>query len=115
MRYTLEFFQEVLGSQAKPLIEEVKGLQDHLGDMQDAVVTCGVLHHFLSWGDWVPVDEQQVKRARPTVFVVSPGVATYLAERQRELETLIATFPRTWERIDGPQFVAKVAAAVSVL
>jgi CHAD domain-containing protein len=115
MRYTLEFFQEVLGSQAKTLIEEVKDLQDHLGDMQDAVVTCGVLHHFLSWGDWVPVDEQQVKRARPTVFVVSPGVATYLAERQRELETLIATFPQTWERIDGPEFVAKVAAAVSIL
>ena len=116
MRYTLEFFQEVLGSPAKPLIEEVKGLQDHLGDMQDAVVTCGVLHHFLSWGDWAVADgEHQPKRPRTPVFIVSPGVATYLAERQRELETLIATFPTTWERIDGPEFVEQVAGAVAVL
>jgi hypothetical protein len=49
------------------------------------------------------------------VFVVAPGVAAYLAERQRELETLIATFPTTWERIDGPDFVRKVAGAVAVL
>ena len=116
MRYTLEFFQEVLGSQAKPLIEEVKGLQDHLGDMQDAVVTCGVLQHFLAWGDWaVPEGEHQPKRPRTPVFVVSPGVAAYLADRQRELETLILTFPERWERIDGPDFVKKVAGAVSVL
>ena len=116
MRYTLEFFQEVLGPQAKPLIEEVKGLQDHLGDMQDAVVTCGVLSHFLSWGDWaVPEGDHQPKRPRTPVFIVSAGVAAYLAERQRELETLITTFPTTWERIDGPDFVRKVAAAVAVL
>ena len=40
MRYTLEFFEEVLGAEAKPLIGATKGMQDHLGDLQDAVVTC---------------------------------------------------------------------------
>ena len=52
LRYTLEFFEDVLGPGARPLIKRVKGLQDHLGDLQDAVVTCGVLRDYLTWGTW---------------------------------------------------------------
>ena len=52
LRYTLEFFEEVLGPGARPLIKTVKGLQDHLGDLQDAVVTSGVLRDFITWGTW---------------------------------------------------------------
>ena len=52
LRYTLEFFEDVLGPGARPLIKRVKGLQDHLGDLQDAVVTCGVLRDYITWGTW---------------------------------------------------------------
>ena len=52
LRYTLEFFEDVLGPGARPLIKRVKGLQDHLGDLQDAVVTSGVLRDYITWGTW---------------------------------------------------------------
>jgi CHAD domain-containing protein len=52
LRYTLEYFQEVLGPEAKTVIDEVKALQDHLGDFQDAVVASNLLRDFLTWGPW---------------------------------------------------------------
>ena len=30
--------------------QAVKGIQDHLGDLQDAVVTCGILRDYITWG-----------------------------------------------------------------
>jgi CHAD domain-containing protein len=52
LRYTLEFFEDVLGPGARPLIKRVKRLQDHLGDLQDAVVTSGILRDYITWGTW---------------------------------------------------------------
>src|SRR5258708_1650446 len=47
LRYTLEAFEEVLGSEAKEVIEMVKVVQDHLGDLQDARVAAGLIHDFI--------------------------------------------------------------------
>ncbi len=62
MRYTFEFFEEVLGPDAKPLIATTKDMQDHLGDLQDAVVTCTILRNFLTWGSWEPPAGQRAAR-----------------------------------------------------
>lgn len=104
LRYTLEFFSEVLGPQGRALIKTTKALQDHLGDLQDAVVSCDVLRTYLTWGTWSPAGQQ----ATPHV-VVAPGVAAYLAWRQQELRRLIDTFPVVWEKIDGPEFGRELA------
>ena len=112
LRYTLEFFQEVLGTEAKSVIEDIKVMQDHLGDLQDAVVTCNLLRDFLTWGTWSHAEADTPLPAEP---VVAPGVAAYLAARQAELAQLVRTFPRAWQRIISPEFSQRVAAAVAGL
>ncbi len=47
LRYALSLFSEVLGPQSAGYVEEVKGLQDCLGHMNDAVVARGYLNDFL--------------------------------------------------------------------
>lgn len=113
LRYTLEFFQQVLGSEAKSLIEDIKVMQDHLGDLQDAVVTCNLLRDFLTWGTWSHAEADTP--VRPAEPIVAPGVASYLAARQAELEHLVHTFPQAWQRIISPKFSQHVASAVADL
>jgi CHAD domain-containing protein len=114
LRYTLEFFGEVLGPDTKELIEEVVVMQDHLGELQDAVVASGILRDYLNWGSWGRSD---VDRSRPSLAapVIAPGVAAYLAAKQSELQHLLETFPQEWQRLTGPGFSQRVADAVSVL
>lgn len=109
LRYTLEYFREVLGGEAKALIEEIKLLQDHLGDLNDADVACKILRDFLD--DWenrqlmIPIDE----RDDPEPIVA------YLATRHAERHRLMVTFREVWARFDRPEIRAQFAAAVSVL
>jgi len=111
LRYTLEFFQEVLGAPARPLIEKIKRLQDHLGDLQDAVVACNALRDFLTWGMW----RGATRAASPGEVIVAPGVAAYLATRQSEIEKLIADFPSVWSDIAGNAFNRQLAELTAVL
>ena len=113
MRYTFEFFEEVLGPGAAPLIKATKDMQDHLGDLQDAVVTCTILRNFLTWGTWEPPNGNARRRAMP--MIVAPGVATYLAARQGELNELVDTFPTMWTKIRGEAFGRGLAGVVGDL
>ena len=112
MRYTFEFFEEVLGPDAKPLIKATKDMQDHLGDLQDAVVSCAILRNFLTWGDWEPPREHARRAVR---LVVAPGVAAYLAARQDELDHLVDEFPKMWTHIGGRAFSSRLARVVGSL
>ena len=113
LRYALEFFQEVLGPESKALVAMMKALQDHLGNLQDAVVACNLLRDFLTWGTWghAPGSEQPW----PTSPIVAPGVATYLAIRQTEIQTLVQTFPEVWAPIASRTFQKRLAAALRPL
>ncbi len=110
LRYTLEFFEGVLGSGAKPLIKTVKGLQDHLGDLQDAVVTCGILRDFITWGEW---RHHGHALPEPTELIIAPGAARYLVARQEEMERLVMTFPEVWPRVAGVDFSRDLAAVIA--
>jgi CHAD domain-containing protein len=113
LRYTVEFFEEVLGRNARTLIKETVSMQDHLGDLHDAVVASGILRDFLIWGTWGHgADKQAIDWQAP---VIAPGVAAYLAATQTELQQLLDTFPEAWQRLQGPKFARLVAGAVSVL
>ena len=114
LRYTLEFFEEVLGPATKTLIKEIVALQDHLGDLQDAVVASGILRDFLTYGTWGhdAADEPPPDQEAP---IVAPGVAEYLAAKQVELQHLLDTFPEAWQRVNGDQLGQMVAEAVMVL
>ncbi len=116
LRYTLEFFQEVLGSGAKPLVGQIKRLQDHLGDLQDAVVACNVLRDFLTWGTWGSPDTAEARDAGSSPeMVVAPGVATYLAARQAEIQDLVNTFPPVWSPIRDAEFNRRLTALMMEL
>jgi len=114
LRYTLEFFQEVLAPETRDLIKEMKKLQDHLGDLHDAVVASNLLRDFLTWGTW---GHAQTKDGAPlpTEPVVAPGVAIYLAARQTELERLLDAFPQVWVYFQSFEFSQSVASAVASL
>lgn len=117
LRYSLEFFQEVLGPEAKDLISATKRLQDHLGDLQDAVVACDVLQAYLTWGSWgTPPADKRASR-RPSVTgpgeIGAPGVAALLAVRRAELQDRVDTFPEAWADVTGSAFRHRLAAVLT--
>jgi len=115
LRYTLEFFREVLDKKAKPLIEEITSLQDHLGSLQDAVVASNLLRDFLTWGTWGHALKRERRVSLLAEPIVAPGVASYLAARQTEIQRLVETFPQVWAHIQSPEFSRQVAAALATL
>ena len=110
LRYTLEFFEDVLGPGARALIKRVKGLQDHLGDLQDAVVTSGVLRDYLTWGTWRHGGHDL---PGPIEVIVAPGAARYLTARQEEMERLVVAFPEVWPTVAGNEFSRELAAVIA--
>ncbi len=112
LRYTLEFFREILPTEVEALIDRIKEVQEHLGNLQDAVVTCGVLRDFLTWGIW---GDHRSEPAAATGVVVAPGVATYLSVRQAELQRLVKGFPAVWKKVSGEDFRRQVFAVVTAL
>jgi CHAD domain-containing protein/adenylate cyclase class IV len=114
LRYTLEFFQDVLGPEAKKLIQQLKKLQTHLGDLQDAVVASKLLRAYLFWGTWNP--QQYDKNQLPgTSMMMDPGVTMYLASRETEYQTLVETFPEAWDRFQNSPFKEVLAKIVAKL
>lgn len=109
LRYSLEFFREVLGEGSKELIKEIKNLQDHLGDLNDADVACNILRQFLD--DW---ESRQVYKPISERDNPEPIVA-YLAAKHAERYFLISTFHDVWLRFDQPQMRSKLATAIAIL
>jgi CHAD domain-containing protein len=109
LRYLLEFFREVLGKGLSAVIDDLKVVQDHLGDLNDANVACHNLREFIdSWEErqvLVPLHERQ--NPEPVV--------AYLAAKHAERHKLMAAFPQVWEHFNRPEFLENLALAVSVL
>ena len=112
LRYTFEFFHEILGDPAKPLIKEMKVQQDHLGALQDAVVACSVLQNFLSWGSWNPPKKNHRTKGLSSGPVIAPGVASYLASRQQQIQDLLKAYPDLWDRLRSMEFTQQVMGAL---
>ena len=108
LRYTLEFFREVLGPDTKQLINSIVAIQDHLGNLQDAVVARTLLANYLQRGVW---GQEVAPDAQLGAPVDVPGVETYLEAKQAEFERLMESFPEVWQRVQEEelgQMVAKV-------
>ncbi len=107
LRYTVEFFREVLGEEAGEVIARIKAMQDHLGDLNDADVACEIISRFLA--AW---DENQ--RALPLSERDNPQpIVAYLAYRHAERHRLMTTFPAAWEQFHSPEFKRLLALAVA--
>jgi len=105
LRYSLEFFREVLDPEAESVIKEVVVLQDHLGSLHDADVACSLLVGFLN--EWV----RDAGRERTNVS----GVTRYLIAKQEELRSLIDAFPELWRNFDRAEVRRSLALAVAAL
>jgi CHAD domain-containing protein len=110
LRYTLEFFADVMNPNAQTLIEQMKQLQDHLGNLQDAVVACNLLYDFLTWGEWGHSARRSLHR--PSTLIIAPAVAAYLSVRQSEIHELVQTFPQVWLPISQPAFRRQLLAVL---
>jgi CHAD domain-containing protein len=109
LRYILEYFSEVLGGEARQVIELVKILQDHLGDLHDADVACQILNNFLE--NW---DQAQAGLHLSDLKNPEP-IVNYLGYQYAERHRLLVTFPEAWASFVDTQIMRKIALAISVL
>ncbi len=100
LRYILEAFEEVLGSQAEAVIDALKALQDHLGNLQDARVASSVMYDFV----------QNAGEAEPM-----SAVLRYLAVREQEKQQLLAAINETWAAFANPDVGRGLALAIAKL
>lgn len=109
LRYTLEFFQEVLGHGAPPLIRTVVAVQDHLGEIQDAEVASRLLAEYLSKAFR---DQAAANTAEAPDL---DGITRYLSHRRDQSRQMIGTFPQRWKQIDSVKFRQRLAAVIAAL
>ncbi|MBN1446731.1 MAG: CHAD domain-containing protein [Bacteroidetes bacterium] len=98
MRYTLEFFIDVLGDQARAAIREVTDAQDYLGKMQDDQTAMELITAFTH-----ELDAGQSMRPLSERLNTAP-LLTYLAERQSRKHHLLTSFGDTWAGFTGELF-----------
>jgi CHAD domain-containing protein len=109
LRYTLEYLQEVLGDEKEMLIAEVKIMQDHLGDMNDADVAVTMLREVLLEWEEHQLDLSLTKRKSPVQIV------NYLNANVDERHHLLISFPAAWEHFNRPEVRQNLAKALSML
>ena len=107
LRYTLEFFREVLAPEAQGLIQEVITAQDQLGQMHDADVAAGLIRSYIA--DTYP--SRKKKPAQPP-----PGLAAYLAAREATVQDIADHFAATtWVRLNSADLRQQLASLVAGL
>jgi CHAD domain-containing protein len=109
LRYAVEFFREILGKEAKSVINVLKTMQDHLGDLNDAQVATQLLSDFLARMELTHLDLPLSERRNPEPLVV------YLAAKHAERHQLMRTFPAAWEDFNQSEFRQNLALAVAAL
>jgi CHAD domain-containing protein len=109
LRYAMEFFHEVLGNEAKDVIDELKSLQDHLGNLNDANVACQILSEFIE-------EAQALQNALPLHERQSlEPVVAYLAAKHAERHNLMVAFPELWEHFNRRESLKNIAFSISGL
>lgn len=98
LRYTVAYFHDVLGASGRHYIEDLKRLQDHLGEMNDAVVAREQLLDLVSAGE---LDEAMI--------------APYLDQLQADYDRLNDEFPAVWKRFGTRTVQSKLSDALLTL
>jgi len=109
LRYALEFFREPLGPQAGVLITGLKGVQDHLGHLNDANVAAQAIQEFIN--DWDTRQFAQPAYERLSSVPFLPYLTRTLSQR----DELVQTFPAVWEQFNTIDFRRRLARALARL
>ena len=103
LRYTLEYFSEVMPVTSRKLITEVTAMQDHLGLLNDADVAATVTR------EWLNVHAPELPaRSRE-------AVGLYLDSREANVEQLRRSFRPVWRRIIGRTFRKALGTAITAI
>jgi CHAD domain-containing protein len=103
LRYTLEYFSEVLPVTSRKLSNEVTAMQDHLGLMNDADVAARTTREWLNLhAPGLPARSRE-------------AVGLYLDSREASVEQLRRTFRPLWRRITGRTFRRALGVAITSL
>ncbi|MEW5985078.1 MAG: CHAD domain-containing protein [Chloroflexota bacterium] len=94
LRYTLQFFEPVLGPTAAEAIATVQAIQEQLGELNDARVALAMLHQTAGCQE---------------------GVAVYRPVVQARVTQLHESFPPVWAQFNDFAWRRDLATAVSVL
>jgi len=103
LRYTLEFVGEALGPEAKPLIEKVVAMQDHLGLMNDADVSALKARALL------------VEQAGTLTDDETAAIASYLTSREREVARLKRGAVAPWRALASTTYRHALGRAIAGL
>ena len=101
LRYTLEYFAEVLPVSSRALIATVTDMQDHLGLMNDAHVAATLTREWLN------------AHAHELTAASREAVGLYLESREDDAEHYRRTFRPLWRRITGRAFRRSLGAVVT--
>ena len=98
LRYTISFFEPVLGTSATEFIEDIRTMQDYLGHLNDVTVA----HRVLDGLNKLSEAEQAARDA-------------YLAKLEAEEAEHVAGFPEVWNRFNSRTVQRKFSEALLVL
>jgi CHAD domain-containing protein len=100
-RYTLEFFESVLGNSCSELIEEIIKIQDHLGSLHDA--------HFALLLVRSQIDEHDPDQ------IHNRASEQYALHLEKHITAMLESFPDAWKHFISPGVREQLAAAVAAL
>jgi hypothetical protein len=142
LRYLIEIFGIAFDADLEPFLDEVKGLQDLLGDIHDCDVQIPMLERHLAWlsereGGAARRLVAQTTASRPRRRSGRPaseaafraferqlepgrrgdervGVHALIARRRRERDELYARFLDEWRRLKAERFRPRLHAALGI-
>jgi CHAD domain-containing protein len=103
MRYTLEFFGEVLPPASATLVAELTAVQDHLGLMNDAQIAASLTRGWL------------MENAAQLPIETRRAAGAYLNSAERDVERLRRSFGRPWRVLMSRTFRRRLALAIGEL
>ena len=103
LRYALEFFGELLGTDSELLLTRVALLQDHLGMLHDADVAAKLTRDVL------------VSRAGELTKAETDAIGAYLQSREREVARRRRALGPVWRAVDGAPFRRALGRATAAL
>jgi hypothetical protein len=138
LRYLLEIFDVAFGESLEPYVEEVKGLQDLLGEIHDRDVQVPALEQHLRW-----LEEREAEAARTLLAAARrgarssgggdrqyrsfrrrfdagrraderPGILLLAAALRRERTELYERFVSDWRRLREENFRHRLEAALGL-
>lgn len=120
LRYTLEFVRPMLGPEATDAINVLKRLQDHFGELQDAVVAVEHLRAIILFGTWESPRQAAAlwhheAESSDTALPPTGGLIAYLAAREAEIEILLNSASKAWGRFEVARTPVLVTDALAVL